>query len=98
MKPVTLNFRYRNANQYDPYAERLFSAGRRIPATLFVVMVAVELDAEGGILRTDVLPTIYESYAEAREYADKLPSATGVLTLAAEVMAAKALVQEPQIL
>jgi hypothetical protein len=49
-------------------------------------------------MRTNILPEVYASYAEALAVAEKLPSATGILTLTAQVTAAKALVKDPQIL
>jgi len=98
MKPITLDFHYRSTNRFDPFAEHFIERGRPIPAIFYVVMVSVDLDAQGGILRTDVLPTIYATESEARAAADALPSATGVLAIQGQVHSAKALIKDPQIL
>jgi hypothetical protein len=95
MKLITLNFRYR---QHTFDRGNPIQSGHPIPATLYVIMVTVDIDAHGGIMRTNILPEVYASYAEALAVAEKLPSATGILTLTAQVTAAKALVKDPQIL
>jgi hypothetical protein len=69
-----------------------------IPAVFYVVMIGADIDADGRITRTVILPTMYNTMGEARAVAEALPSATGVLALQARVHQVESLVKDPQIL